>query len=95
MRIMQTEALQHRLCSSAMHRYNGESLELLESGLNYLRRGPRVVAERTRDGTLDCMHCRADIDPALVLFPPSNCTCVSARTEINSTRGKKSRKYSS
>ena len=32
--LMQTEALQHRLCSSVMRQYNGESLELLESGLN-------------------------------------------------------------
>ena len=32
--VMQTEALQHRLCSSVMRQYNGESLELLESGLN-------------------------------------------------------------
>ena len=32
--LMQTEALQHRLCSSVMCQYNGESLELLESGLN-------------------------------------------------------------
>ena len=31
---MQTEALQHRLCSSVMRQYNDESLELLESGLN-------------------------------------------------------------
>ena len=34
MHIMQTEALQHYLCSSVMCQYNGESLELLESGLN-------------------------------------------------------------
>ena len=34
MRVMQTEALQHRLCSSVMRQCNGESLELLESGLN-------------------------------------------------------------
>ena len=34
MRVMQTEALQHRLCSSIMRQYDGGSLELLESGLN-------------------------------------------------------------
>ena len=32
--VRQTKALQHRLCSSVMRQYNGESLELLESGLN-------------------------------------------------------------
>ena len=32
--VMQTEALQHRLRSSIMRQYDGESLELLESGLN-------------------------------------------------------------
>ena len=34
MRVMQTEALKHRLCSSVMRQYNDECLELLESGLN-------------------------------------------------------------
>ena len=32
--VVQSEALQHRLCSSVMRQYNGESLKLLESGLN-------------------------------------------------------------
>ena len=36
----------------------------------------------------------ARLDPALVLFP-SNCTRILAGTEINSTRGKKSRIYGS
>ena len=33
------------------------------------------------------------IVPALVLFPPLNCTCMLAHSEINSTHEKNSRKY--
>ena len=56
------------------------------------QRGPRVVTECTRAITLNCMGCKEILTP-LVLFPPAKCARVLARTEINTTRGKKPRKY--
>ena len=53
--------------------------------------GACVIAECMCTTSLYCMH--SNIDPALVLFPPSNCTWILAGIEINSTHGKKLRKY--
>ena len=49
MHVMQTEALQHHLCSSVMCQCNGESLELLESGLNVPERIPHELEVFSED----------------------------------------------
>ena len=56
--------------------------------------GTHVVAKRTCASILDCTYFTAKwYWLTLILFPPLNCTSILAGTEINSTRGKKSRKY--
>ena len=75
------------LHTACMHHRTVRSVTCIHV-VNVLQQNAHAIALWTA-----CTLLLSDIDPALILFPPSNCTCILSSTEINYTRGNTLRKY--
>ena len=85
----------HRSTAASSALQSLEGWQLMPQQISWLRqqRGPRVVAERTRASSQDCMCSRVILTPPLVLFLPLNCTRILVALKLIVPAGRKSRKY--